>query len=122
MNPWTEPIRPSGQPGRNHFCDRLWADSRWAFVVEMPLTVRFQGLGCFTFRRAHLPMKTSQLITPGPAARKTIWLTSYTRALVTHSPAEAEAQAEDAVQRYERRWTSDMLERSRSITQDEQAA
>lgn len=67
-------------------------------------------------------MKTSELITAGPATRKTIWLTSYMHALATRSPAEAEAQAEDAVQRYERRWMSDMLERNRSIMQDEQAA
>jgi hypothetical protein len=56
-------------------------------------------------------MKTSELITAGPATRKTIWLTSYMHALATRSPAEAEAQADEAVQRYANRWRSGVLER-----------
>jgi hypothetical protein len=55
-------------------------------------------------------MKTSQLITAGPAIRKTILLTSYMHASATHSPAKAEAQADEVVQRYANRWSSGVLE------------
>ncbi|MDQ7996912.1 MAG: hypothetical protein AAGC76_13825 [Luteibacter sp.] len=36
--------------------------------------------------------------------RKEIWQTAYMHALTTRDPCDAEAQADDAVRRYEAKW------------------
>lgn len=40
------------------------------------------------------------------ALKKKIWLTAYLRALRSTAPSKAEQAADDAVGRYERRWSS----------------
>jgi hypothetical protein len=50
-----------------------------------------------------LQLPDSSVVEADDSIRK-VWLTAYVRALHSLPPAEAEAQAEDAVKRYEQRW------------------
>lgn len=63
-------------------------------------------------------MQQHALVTAGSTTKKDIWLTTYLHGLSSLAPAEAEGQAEEAVQRYEKRWSSDVLRRLQADAAD----